>query len=106
MDDLGWSQSQKGTVLSAFFWGYSLGQVPASRLAQIYGAKTTFGLAIFIPSILTLLVPWACRHSFEATLVIRVLIGLFLSNYLYINIYDYFYLTNYLSIYLSLYVYN
>jgi MFS family permease len=51
--------------------------MPASRFADDYGAKLIFGLSIAIPSLLTLLVPLACRHSFGMALLIRVLIGFF-----------------------------
>jgi MFS family permease len=80
MDELGWTENQKGKVLSSFFWGYTVGQLPASRITQIYGAKLTFGLAIFIPSLLTLFVPWACEYSYMAALAMRVVIGLFQSS--------------------------
>eukprot|EP01034_Spumella_vulgaris_P017036 gene17036-21720_t len=76
-DDLDWTESQKGLVLSAFYWGYAIGQLPASRLGQYYGAKWLFGLSILISSILTLLVPVASRSSFGMALFIRVLIGFF-----------------------------
>lgn len=33
-EELGWSETEKGYVLSAFYWGYALGQIPFSRLAQ------------------------------------------------------------------------
>ena len=75
-DDLGWSESQKGLVLSAFFWGYSFGQIPASLLAEKLGSKTTFGFAILVPCVLTLLVPLAAKTSFSSILAIRALIGL------------------------------
>lgn len=75
--DLGWSESEKGYVLSSFYWGYALGQLPASRLAQIYGAKHIFGLSVLIPSILTLIVPVACKESFPFALFIRGILGFF-----------------------------
>ena len=62
---------------SAFYWGYAIGQLPASRLGQYYGAKWLFGLSILISSVLTLLVPVASRSSFGMALLIRVLIGFF-----------------------------
>eukprot|EP01032_Pedospumella_encystans_P007676 gene7676-9182_t len=76
-DDLDWSESQKGFVLSAFYWGYTIGQIPASRFCQLYGAKWIFGLSVLIPSALTLLVPVACRSSYGMALFIRVIIGFF-----------------------------
>lgn len=76
-DELGWSESQKGLILSAFYWGYSVGQIPASFIIQRYGAKWIFGLSVTIPSFLTMLVPVASRRSFGLALFIRCIIGLF-----------------------------
>eukprot|EP01031_Cornospumella_fuschlensis_P048333 gene48333-59192_t len=75
-DELNWSEGEKGLVLSSFYWGYALGQIPSSRFVQMYGAKWIFGLSILVPSILTLFVPLACRGSFGLALFIRALIGL------------------------------
>ena len=76
-DELVWTETQKGYVLSAFYWGYALGQIPASYLMMkgIFSPKWTFGFAVFIPSILTILVPLFARSSYTAALVIRMLIG-------------------------------
>lgn len=76
-DELNWSENQKGLVLSAFYWGYALGQIPASRFASIYGAKYLFGLSVLVPSIITLFVPLACRSSFGLALFSRAILGLF-----------------------------
>ena len=70
-----WTESQKGLVLSAFYWGYTLGQVPISRYMQYHEAKLVFGLTILIPSILTIFVPAACHTNFALALLIRSLIG-------------------------------
>jgi MFS family permease len=75
-DELEWDEHQKGLVLSAFFWGYSVGQIPASLLASRIGSKFCFGFSVIVPCILTLLVPIASRTSFHGALLIRVLIGL------------------------------
>jgi len=76
-DELNWSESEKGYVLSAFYWGYAIGAIPASGIAQKYGAKLVFGLSILIPSLLTLLVPVACRTSLYLALICRSVLGLF-----------------------------
>lgn len=75
-EDRNWSDSDKGLALSAFYWGYALGQIPGGRLANRYGAKNIFGLSVFIPSVLTLLVPIAIRTHFGLVLLLRALIGL------------------------------
>jgi MFS transporter, ACS family, solute carrier family 17 (sodium-dependent inorganic phosphate cotransporter), other len=76
-DELGWSENQKGLVLSAFYWGYALGQIPASRFTAMYGGKVLFGLSVLVPSLITLLVPAACRTSFGWALFSRAILGLF-----------------------------
>jgi len=75
--DLNWSDDQENLALSAFYWGYAVGQIPGARLANKFGAKIIFGLSILIPSILTLLVPIITTTSFTWLLVLRALIGLF-----------------------------
>jgi MFS transporter, ACS family, solute carrier family 17 (sodium-dependent inorganic phosphate cotransporter), other len=75
-EELDWSETQKGLVLSAFYWGYALGQIPSSRFAALYGAKKLFGLSVVIPSIITLFVPAACRSSFGLALFSRAFLGL------------------------------
>lgn len=75
-DELNWSETQKGLVLSSFYWGYALGQIPASRYASIYGAKGLFGFSVVVPSLITLLVPAACRTSFGLALFSRAVLGL------------------------------
>ena len=34
-EDLNWSDSQKGLVLSSFYWGYTIGQIPANLCMYI-----------------------------------------------------------------------
>jgi len=71
-----WTESQRGLILSSFFWGYTLGQIPISiYMKKHHEAKLIYGLAIFLPSILTMFVPAAAHTSFELTLFIRSLIG-------------------------------
>ena len=53
-DRLEWSDTEKGLVLSSFYWGYAVGQIPASLLARKYGAKWTFGLSVLVPAVLTM----------------------------------------------------
>jgi MFS family permease len=75
-DELGWSEAQRGYALSSFYWGYALGQLPASQLASYYGAKNIFGLQIFLSSIFSFAVPELSRLSYSGILLCRVIIGL------------------------------
>ena len=74
--ELGWNETQKGLILSAFYWGYALGQLPASHFAMLRGAKLMLGLSVLVPSLLSILFPLAAHSSFVLALFVRMLIGL------------------------------
>jgi MFS family permease len=76
IDEFGWSEGDKGLLLSSFYWGYATGQLPASYIAARVGAKWTFGFSILVPSILSIITPWAVRESLALALFIRALLGL------------------------------
>lgn len=64
-------------VLSSFYWGYALIQIPASIAAEIYGGKLMFGLSVAIPSVLTLCIPMAARTSLLDLMILRCVLGFF-----------------------------
>ena len=39
MKELGWDEAALGIILSSFFWGYTLLQIPGGWLADRYGGK-------------------------------------------------------------------
>ena len=51
-------------------------QVPAGYIAERYGAKKVFGLAIFLSSAVTLLMPLAARWHVDALIAAMVASGL------------------------------
>lgn len=75
-DTLNWSEYQKGLILSSFYWGYAIGQLPATLIANKIGPKYTFGFAIMGSAIMTLFVPIAAKTSFGLALLTRALVGL------------------------------
>jgi MFS transporter, ACS family, glucarate transporter len=52
-DDLGLSNFQIGLLLSAFFWTYAVGQVPAGWLSDRFGARLTLALYVILWSTFT-----------------------------------------------------
>ena len=70
-----WSNITQGYVLSAFFWGYILFQIPGAWLASKYGGKYVFGAGVFGTSVLTLIVPF-CASRLWLLLTVRALMGL------------------------------
>jgi MFS family permease len=59
----GWSDATKGFVLSAFFIGYFVGQMPGGYLATRFGGKWVFGLGVLATAIFTLLLPFSTCGS-------------------------------------------
>jgi MFS family permease len=73
------SDSGKGYMLSAFYWGYATGQIP-SVLLGAKRPKSLFGMSILIPSLLSLIFPSCIRYNFGLGLFVRMLMGLFASS--------------------------
>lgn len=72
-----WKEKAKSVILSSFFWGYVITQVPAGQLAQRFGAKLVVFWGLTICSLLAVLTPW-CAQIGGSPLVItlRVIQGL------------------------------
>jgi MFS transporter, ACS family, solute carrier family 17 (sodium-dependent inorganic phosphate cotransporter), other len=75
-DELGWSQTQKGMVLSAFFVGYMAFMFAGGFLATRVGGKRVLGLSVLAWSVVTLLTPLAAQASLGTLFAARVAIGL------------------------------
>lgn len=71
-----WNESTRGLVLSSFFWGYILSQVPAGQLAERYGAKILLMIALSVCALLTLLTPVAAGWGWEYLCADRFIQGL------------------------------
>ena len=56
-EHFGWSQTEKGVVLAAFFVGYLLFMFVAGLLANRFGGKRVIGYSVLAWSIFTLLTP-------------------------------------------------
>ncbi|XP_073974925.1 putative inorganic phosphate cotransporter isoform X3 [Rhodnius prolixus] len=72
-----WSESTQGLILSSFFWGYVITQVPGGILADKFGGKLILGIGLAISSIGTLITPLAARTGGSAAfMAVRVVMGL------------------------------
>ncbi|XP_041979291.1 putative inorganic phosphate cotransporter isoform X2 [Aricia agestis] len=73
-----WSQSIRDTVLSSFFWGYILLQIPAGMMAGRFGGKMLMFVSMILTGIVNLLVPLAASlGDWKAVVACRILMGLF-----------------------------
>lgn len=74
-EQFGWSQTQKGFVLSAFFVGYLLCMFLAGVLATRHGGRRLLGWSVAAWSLFTLLTPAAAMVSLSLLVVARIGMG-------------------------------
>jgi MFS transporter, ACS family, solute carrier family 17 (sodium-dependent inorganic phosphate cotransporter), other len=72
---LGWSETQKGLVLSSFYIGYMLLMLVTGALANRFGGKIVLGLAVIWWSLFTVLTPPAALTSLMALVGARIALG-------------------------------
>jgi len=75
-EHFGWSQTEKGFVLSAFFIGYLVFMFLAGLISARFGGKRVLGCSVAAWSIFTLLTPFAATLSLGALLVARIGMGM------------------------------
>lgn len=75
-EQFGWSDSMKGLVLSSFFFGYMIMQVPGGWLANRLGGVAVLGVAVIWWSVFTMLTPLAVLISVPALILARIALGL------------------------------
>ncbi|KAL7737230.1 hypothetical protein ACLKA6_005412 [Drosophila palustris] len=72
-----WNESIKSYLLSSFFWGYVVTQVPGGYLSAIFGAKYMLFFGVLICSCLALLTPFcALTGGWKMLVVLRAVQGL------------------------------
>jgi MFS family permease len=74
MGDLRLDHTHMGMLMSAFFWTYTLMQIPVGWLAERYGAHRILAAGLTLWASATMLVGVA--HTFSSLLVLRLLLGL------------------------------
>jgi MFS family permease len=72
--DLNLSEKQLGLLFSAFFWTYSLVQIPVGWLAERYGAHRVLAIGLTIWAVATIFV--GAAHTFPTLLALRLLLGI------------------------------
>ena len=71
-----WDDDMKSQVLSSFFYGYVITQIPAGICASKYGGKWIYGISILIAGILSILGPIAAKIDHRLFIATRVGQGL------------------------------
>ena len=74
-EHFGWTQTEKGLVLSSFFVGYMLCMFVAGVVATRFGGKRVAGCAVLLWSLFTLLTPLAALVSLPVLIAARISMG-------------------------------
>lgn len=75
-NEFGWSNTQRGEILAAFGWGYTLTQIPGGLVSQVIGPKRTLLAAVAAGSVAGLLIPLGSQLSFIVPLLLNFIIGM------------------------------
>ncbi|XP_011178022.1 putative inorganic phosphate cotransporter [Zeugodacus cucurbitae] len=72
-----WSEKTKSYLLSSFFWGYFVTQIPGSQLAHKFGGKIILLCSVALTGLLALLTPLSVRlGDWQLLCALRVCQGL------------------------------
>lgn len=74
-DRFQWSQQLQGIILSSFYWGYLISEIPGGILAQKYGAKVILLIGVFLSAIVAVLTPLAVAHGESPLVTSKLLIN-------------------------------
>jgi len=75
-EQFGWTDTERGIVLSSFFVGYLVTQVLGGSLAARLGGKAVLGFGVLWWSLFTMLTPLSAMTSFPVLIAVRILMGL------------------------------
>ncbi|XP_017768986.1 PREDICTED: putative inorganic phosphate cotransporter [Nicrophorus vespilloides] len=71
-----WPGTMQGAMLSSYFWGYIIAQIPGGRIAELFSAKWTMFFAVAVNVAGTILTPPSARIHFGAALAMRIAEGI------------------------------
>ncbi|KAG1658839.1 Vesicular glutamate transporter 3 [Nymphon striatum] len=72
-----WNTLEQGRLLSSFFWGYIITQLPGGVLSGQFGGKKIFGFGVLLSTIFTLLTPLAATYGgLNWLMFVRIMIGM------------------------------
>jgi len=74
--EFAWNKDTQSLVLSSFFWGYVLTQIPAGWLSQRYGGKRVMGAFMFASVVSSLLTTVGARLSPYVLIALRIINGM------------------------------
>ncbi|XP_067000876.2 vesicular glutamate transporter 2 [Anabrus simplex] len=77
VQDFDWDSKTQGLILSSFFYGYIVTQIPGGWLAMRVGGNRMFGIGLAATAFFTLLTPPLAHANVYLLVAVRVIEGLF-----------------------------
>lgn len=72
-----WSSTESATILSSFFWGYTIMQIPSGYIAAFWSAQKLLSFGLLLCGILNILTPTLAHYGgYLAVCACRVGMGL------------------------------
>eukprot|EP00095_Tigriopus_kingsejongensis_P005794 maker-scaffold88_size394946-snap-gene-2.23 protein:Tk05794 transcript:maker-scaffold88_size394946-snap-gene-2.23-mRNA-1 annotation:"hypothetical protein DAPPUDRAFT_52115" len=71
-----WTEPEQGLVLGSYFWGYLITQIPGGRVAELFGGKWVFLVAVLMNIVGAVLSPLCARAGYEYVIIMRIIQGL------------------------------
>ena len=75
-NEFNWDNAERGAILAAFGWGYTLTQIPGGAMSQVLGPRLTLFYCVVLGSLAGLGVPEGSRLSFIVPLALNFIIGM------------------------------
>lgn len=69
-DSMDWGESTQSIILSSFFWGYIVTQIPAGQLSERFDSKIMLLIAVLLGSILAILTPICATWGWQVSDII------------------------------------
>lgn len=72
-----WTEDTQGVILSSFFYGYIVSQIPGGYLSGIIGGNHVLNIGVAGSGLVSFMGPLSVHHSIATTIAMRVIVGLF-----------------------------
>jgi sugar phosphate permease len=76
-EELRWTATETGNVLSSLYYGYTAGQIPSIILAEKHGGSRALGVSVGASTLINILIPFASRVSIKWTYILQIMMGFF-----------------------------
>ncbi|XP_039756356.1 sialin [Pararge aegeria] len=67
-----WSSEIQGIILSCYFWGYFVSQIPGARISELFSAKWVMFFSVSINVVCTLFTPVMAKAHYVAVIIMRI----------------------------------